>query len=65
MYKKTKMAYTAIFRLYLVAEKYKKERTMSKKQYEILNISVVEFQGTDVLGDSFSILEKEDIYAGI
>ena len=59
------MAYTAIFRLYLVAEKYKKERTMSKKQYEILNISVVEFQGTDVLGDSFSILEKEDIYAGI
>lgn len=36
---------------------------MNKKQYEILNISVVEFQEADVL--DVSTLEQEDIYEGI
>jgi len=39
---------------------------MSKKMYEILNISVVEFQEQDVLETSNSqfsgLLEKEDIF---
>ena len=39
---------------------------MSKKMYEILNISVVEFQEQDVLETSASqfsgLLEKEDIF---